>query len=44
MAKFKYALYINDVLIEYFNKISDIDAFIENYIGYKGKIEIKKLR
>lgn len=43
MAKLKYALYINDVLIEKFYKISEIDYFMENYIGYIGKIEVKKI-
>lgn len=40
----KYALYINDVLIEKFKRIKEIDYFIDNYIGYIGKIEVKKIK
>lgn len=43
MKKFRYALFINDVLIEKFYKLSEVDEFIDNYIGYKGKIEVKKI-
>ena len=42
--KFKYALYINDVLVEYFNTIKEIDIFIDNYIGFIGKVYVKKLK
>lgn len=41
--KLKYALYINDVLIEKFYRLSEVDEFMENYIGYIGKIEVKKI-
>lgn len=40
----KYALYINDVLIEKFKTIKEIDNFLDKYIGYIGKIEVKKLK
>lgn len=43
MKKLRYALYVNDVLIEKFYKLSEVDEFIDKYIGYKGKIEIKKI-
>lgn len=43
MKKFRYALYINDVLIEKFYKLSEVDEFMNNYIGYIGKIEVKKI-
>lgn len=43
MKKFKYALYINDVLIEKFYTIKEIDCFLDNYIGYIGKLEVKKI-
>lgn len=39
----KYALYINDVLIEKFKRLSDVDAFVSQYNGYIGKIEVKKV-
>lgn len=41
--KLRYALYVNDVLIEKFYKMSEVDDFINNYIGYIGKIEVKKI-
>lgn len=41
--KFRYALYINDVLIDKFYKLNDVDDFIDNYIGYIGKIEVEKI-
>ena len=40
----KYALYLNDVLIDYFKTLKDVDFFIDNYIGYIGKIEVKKIK
>ena len=40
----KYALYVNDVLIEKFKTLKEVDNFINNYIGYIGKIDIKKLK
>lgn len=41
--KFKYALYINDVLIDKFYTLAEVDDYINNYCGYKGKIEVFKL-
>ena len=41
--KLKYALYINDVLIEKFYTLSEVDDYVNNWNGYKGKIEVKKI-
>ena len=41
--RFKYALYINDVLIEKFYTLAEVDDFIDKYVGYMGKIEVKKI-
>ena len=41
--KFKYALYVNDVLIEKFYTLAEVDDYIDNYCGYIGKIEVKKI-
>ena len=41
--KLKYALYINDVLIEKFYTLADVDDYIDNWNGYAGKIEVFKI-
>ncbi len=41
--KLKYALYINDVLIDKFYTLHEVDEFIDKYNGYTGKIEVKKI-
>ena len=41
--KLKYALYINDVLVEKFYTLAEVDEFIDKRVGYMGKIEVKKI-